>query len=107
MAHKVKKVIKSNILYIRTDLDFTQKEFAKLLDVSERMVQMYEAYETTLPLNKALYICKKWNYTLDQIYLDYSNSKNPKSKFLVDIRDFFTRKKIPLFFRFQIIIGNV
>lgn len=98
MSHKVKEVIKSNILKIRTDLGFTQKEFGELLGISERSVQKYEAYETTLPLDKALYICKKWNYALDQIYLDYSNTKNTKSKFFIDIRDFIHREDDTIIF---------
>ena len=97
MAHKVKNIIESNIYKIRAELNYTQKEFGELLGVSERMIQMYEAYVTTLPLDKALYICKRWNYSLDQIYLDFSK-KYAFNKFSVNIRDFLTRNNNSIIF---------
>lgn len=92
MAHKVKKVIPSHLLEIRTYLKLTQKEMAEYLGVSARMIQKYEAEETTLPIDKAIYISKKWNYSLDQIYFDLDETKNPYNKFSEDIRNFLYRE---------------
>ena len=68
MAHKVKDIIESNIYEIRAEQNLTQEELGELLGVSVRMIQSYEAGQTTLPLDKAMYLCEKWNYSLDQIY---------------------------------------
>ena len=46
---------------------------------------MYPEY--SLPIEKAMFIHNKWDYSLDQIYLDFSQ-KESFTRFSVDIRDF-------------------
>lgn len=92
MVHKNKYFIPSNLADIRTALDLTQKQMGEYLNVSERMIQNYESNNidiaTTLPIDKALYICNKWGYSLDQIYIDINKPNAYDYKFTVDIRDF-------------------
>lgn len=86
---KEKVSVKANTFEIRTELGYTQKEFGKILGVSERAIQNYESLqpEYSLPIEKAMLIHDKWDYSLDQIYLDFSR-KNFFNKFNIDIRDF-------------------
>jgi transcriptional regulator with XRE-family HTH domain len=90
MAHKVKDIIKSNTYEIRKEQELSQDELGEQLGVSARMIQHYEAgSDYSLPIEKAMLMHDKWNYSLDQIYLDFS--KKPSSnKFSIDIRDFFS-----------------
>lgn len=97
MAHKVKDIIESYIYEIRAEQKLTQEELGELLGVSVRMIQSYEAGQTTLPLDKAMYLCEKWNYSLDQIYRDFSK-KPIFNKFSVDIRDFLSISKESIVF---------
>ena len=97
MSHKVKDIIESNIYEIRAEQKLTQEELGELLGVSVRMIQSYEAGQTTLPLDKAMYLCEKWNYSLDQIYRDFSK-KPIFNKFSVDIRDFLSISKESIVF---------
>lgn len=92
MAHKVKKIIPSNLFDIRTGLELSQKEFARHLGVSVRMVQFYESGATTLPIDKALIISETWGYSLDEIYSQKKETSIPNNMFLVDIRDFLSRQ---------------
>lgn len=86
---KIKEVVKSNTCEIRAELGLTQIELGKILGVSDRAIQNYEALEPdySLPIEKAMLIHNKWDYSLDQIYLDFSQ-KPAFNKFNVDIRDF-------------------
>lgn len=97
MAHKVKDIIESYIYEIRAEQKLTQEELGELLGVSVRMIQSYEAGQTTLPLDKAMYLCEKWNYSLDQIYRDFAK-KPIFNKFSVDIRDFLSISKESIVF---------
>lgn len=97
MAHIAKEALKSNTYEIRTKFGYTQKEFGNILGVSERMIQNYEATQTTLPLDRALRICEKLKCSLDQIYLNSSLKPYP-DKFSVDIRDFLSKDKDSLVF---------
>lgn len=101
MAKKPKEKVPNNLLAIREELGYSQKEFGKILDVSERQICNYETDEVcNLPLDKAMLISKKWNYSLDWIYCNteffQGHSKNypesEKCNFLVDIRDFIRKK---------------
>jgi len=99
MSNKEKEIISTNLLAIREEKGYSQKELASILGVSERMICNYETNFSNLPPDKALLLAKKWNYSLDWIYcntdnnLDRINLKNYSKeeciKFLVDIRDFF------------------
>ena len=86
---KIKEAVKSNIYEIRSELKYTQKEFGEILGVSDRAIQNYESMDPdySLPIEKAMLIHNKWDYSLDQIYLDFSQKKSLNS-FNVDIRDF-------------------
>lgn len=107
MANKPKEKIPNNILSIREELKLTQKELGEILNVSVRQICNYETDETsTLPLDKAILISKKWNYSLDYIYCNSTVSKKSntyyteteKNNFLVDIRTFFCKEKDNLYF---------
>lgn len=95
MANKEKKIIPTNLLKIREELNYSQKELGGYLGVSERMVCNYETGESNLPIDKAIFISEKWNYSLNWIYCncDFSeiqmNSYKEKPNFLEDIRHFF------------------
>lgn len=94
MANKVKEIIPTNLQKIREELGYTQKELGEILDVSERMICNYETNESTLPIDKAILIKEKWNYSLEWIYKQNDlpekshnvNKENPN--FLIDIRRF-------------------
>ena len=93
MANKEKKIISNNLLKIREELNYTQQELGQILDVSERMICYYETGLSSLPIDKAVLIRKKWNYSLDWIYnQDLSGKFHDVSEetpdFLVDIRRF-------------------
>ena len=99
--------IQNNLLSIREELKLTQKELGEILNVSVRQICNYETDETsTLPLDKAILISKKWNYSLDYIYCNSTVSKKSntyyteteKNNFLVDIRTFFCKEKDNLYF---------
>ena len=107
MANKPKEKIPNNLLSIREELKLTQKELGEILNVSVRQICNYETDETsTLPLDKAILISKKWNYSLDYIYCNSTVSKKSntyyteteKNNFLVDIRAFFCKEKDNLYF---------
>lgn len=99
MSNKEKEIISTNLLAIREEQGYSQKELGSILGVGERMICNYETNVSNLPLDKALFISKKWNYSLDWIYCNTDNNSdriNLKNyseeeciKFLVDIRDFF------------------
>lgn len=99
MANKCKKKVGNNVLRIREQLGYTQKQFGEILGISERMICNYETNESNLAPDIALTISKKWGYSLDYIYCDILEepiNKEQKQKryitdktiFDVDIRDF-------------------
>ena len=107
MANKPKEKIPNNLLSIREELNLKQKEIGEILNVRVRQICNYETDETsTLPLDKAILISKKWNYSLDYIYCNSTVSKKSntyyteteKNNFLVDIRTFFCKEKDNLYF---------
>lgn len=97
MANKIKEIYSNNLLKIREELGYTQAEMGKILDVSERMIYNYETEESNLPIDKAILLSKKYNYSLDWIYgIDKTHTNNISvhenalqiNKFVVDLRDF-------------------
>ena len=68
MYNKVKEIYPCNLLELRKNLGLTQKELGEILGVSERMICNYETGEITLPIDKAIILSQRWNYTLDWIY---------------------------------------
>lgn len=96
MSNKEKKIINNRVLEIREELGYTQAEFGKILEVSDRMICNYETGESNLPIDKAVLISEKYNYSLDWIYCntEKTNNQNYTQKenlnFSVDIRDFVT-----------------
>lgn len=104
--YQEKKVYPCNLLKLREELKLTQKELGNILDVSTRMISNYEISETTLPIEKAILLCEKYNYTLDWIYCfpikpkdtnDIINKKEYPS-FIADIRNFISRSDDTIFF---------
>lgn len=97
MANKIKEIYPNNLLKIREALGYTQEEMGKILDVGERMICNYETGESNLPIDKAIMLSQKYNYSLDWIYQMEESKNEIKSihkdlsqldKFIVDIRDF-------------------
>lgn len=97
MANKIKEIYPNNLLKIREFLDYTQEEMGKILGVSERMICNYETGESNLPIDKAILLSQKYNYSLDWIYkiketqtnsISVHEHSNQVDKFVVDIRDF-------------------
>lgn len=98
MPNKTKKIIPTNLATIREKLKYTQEDLAKILGVSKKMICYYEQECSNLPLEKAIYLSKRYNFSLDWIYKNPQNSQNTLkfknysdeecTKFLVDIRDF-------------------
>lgn len=97
MANKTKKIYPNNLLTIREDLGYTQAEMGNILKVSERMICNYETGESNLPIDKAIILSQKYNYSLDWIYnikknqtpnISIQGHSEQLEKFLVDIRNF-------------------
>lgn len=96
MANKIKEIYPNNLLKIREELGYSQAEMGKILDVSERMICNYETEESNLPIDKAILLSEKYNYSLDWIYQrkkthnnTYASSEHPEEsdKFVMDIRN--------------------
>lgn len=100
MANKIKDIIPNNLLKIREKLEYTQKDLSEILDVSERMICNYEIGESNLPIDKAVLLSQKYNYSLNWIYCNTQNdfvktefenyTEEENKNFLVDIRNFIT-----------------
>ena len=75
MANKYKKIFKSNLLSIREELGYTQKQMAKKLKVDEKTIRNYEYFETNFPLESAIFLSKTYGYTLDWIYCNFPTQK--------------------------------
>lgn len=97
MANKRKKIYPNNLLKIRENLGYTQLEMGKILNVGCRMICNYETGASNLPIDKAMILSSKYNYSLDWIYgiaetntKNISINENPSQidKFVVDLRDF-------------------
>ena len=88
MANKEKKIIPNNLLKIREELGYTQKELGEILDVSERMVCNYETEQSNIPIDKAILIKEKWNYSQRNLLEKSSIEKEDTTNFRVDIRRF-------------------
>lgn len=108
MGNKIKEIIKTNLLDIREDLGYTQKEMGEILKVSDKTIRNYEYFESNLPIESALILSKKFGYSLDWIYGNSPDKKRdseiviPKqiSNFIVDIRDFVSRYNGMIHFAF-------
>lgn len=96
-----------NLLKLREEFKLTQKELGEILGVSERMICNYETGEITLPIDKAIFLCQQYNYTLDWIYCAPIDCKSAADnldkvkeypKFIVDIRDFLSYSNGAVFF---------
>lgn len=97
MANKIKEIYSNNLLKIREALGYSQTEMGKILNVSERMICNYETGESNLPIDKAILLSNKYNYSLDWIYdirktqnNNASSQEHPEQldKFVMDIRNF-------------------
>lgn len=97
MANKIKEIYPNNLLIIRESLGYSQTEMGKILDVSERMICNYETGESNLPIDKAILLSNKYNYSLDWIYnikktpnIAPHSKEHPEEldKFVMDIRSF-------------------
>ena len=95
-----------NLLALRQKLNLNQEQLGDILGVSTRMVCNYEIGKITLPINKAILLCKKYNCTLDWLYRYPASAKVSVStscqaeeypKFIVDIRDFLSYSGNSLF----------
>lgn len=102
-----KQTYPCNLLELRKELKLTQKQLGEILGTSERMICNYETGEITLPIDKAILLCQKYNYTLDWIYCYPAKPKNTTAflgkmkeypQFVVDIRDFLSYSDDSVFF---------
>lgn len=107
MARKISEIYPCNLLELRKKLDLTQKKLGEILGVSERMISYYETGEKTLPIDRAIFLCKEYNCTLDWMYCNPTNAKSTVAlsdkieeypKFIVDIRDFLSCCKDSVYF---------
>ena len=107
MAQKGNESHPCNLLKLREELELTQKQLGEILGVSERMICNYEIGAITLPIDKAIFLCQKYNYTLDWIYCYPADVKGAAAlsdkaekypKFVVDIRDFLSYSNDSVFF---------
>lgn len=101
MSYKNREALKNNLLQIRKDLGYTQKQMGEVLDVGIRMVCNYETGKHDFPIDKAFILVKEYNYSLNYIYcledssneISLYNTPTPNKEYLVDIREFFSRSK--------------
>lgn len=56
-----------NICDLREDHDFTQKEIADYLGISQTMYARYERYANELPIRHLVGLCKFYGVTADYI----------------------------------------
>lgn len=100
MSKKPESSCQNNLANIRDDLGYTQKQMGEILGVSTRMIQKYESYQYNLPIEKAIFLSNKYNYSLDWIYCNRDPYRNKEyipcyqcenNKFVMDIRNFITR----------------
>ncbi len=108
MPNKKKEIISTNLAILREKLGYTQKDLADILSVDVKMIRNYEEDISNLPIDKAIFLSKKYNFSLDWIYKNTQNnseiqylknySEEERTNFLVDIRDFviFSDNKIKL-----------
>lgn len=89
MSTKNKERYPCNLLKIREELGLTQEQLGDILEVGARMICNYETGETTLPIEKAIVLSKRYNYTLDWIY------SNPMSDNKTNLP---IQKKFPKFY---------
>ena len=90
---------KNNLCELRKELNYTQEDFAELLQVSQKMISYYENGKVALPIQKAIFIAKKFNCSLDWLYcLSTTNHENTNIDFLVDIKKILFRRNNDIVF---------
>lgn len=52
---------------LRTDNDKTQKEIAKILNITYQQYQLYESGKREIPVHKLIILCKYYNISADYI----------------------------------------
>lgn len=70
-----------NIRILREKLGIEQKEFAKLIGISNSRYNHYENETDVIPIKYLIFICEYHNVSLDYIFgftksIDYSNISN-------------------------------
>lgn len=89
MKYIVNEFHPNNLVDIRKEHEFSQKELGEILGVSSRQICNYETGERSLPIDKAMILSEKFNYSLDWIY-SRTERKKEINTFKVDIRNFFS-----------------
>lgn len=85
--------LENNLYELRQELNYTQEDFAELLQVSPKTISYYETGKIALPIQKAIFIAKKFNCSLDWLYcLSTTNHENTNIDFLVDIKKILFRR---------------
>lgn len=87
-----KNNISDNLVILRKELGYTQADLAEILDVSTRMIHNYESGKTLLPIENALKLSEKFNYSLDWLYGNCTKEFDKCDNFLTDIRNLIYRK---------------
>ena len=67
---KEEKVMRTKLIQLRKNKDWTQENVAKLLDISRSTYNAYELGTVDPPLEKALEIKKLFKYDKDDIFLN-------------------------------------
>lgn len=76
----------NNLCAIKLERKMTQCDMAEILGISARMYGNYERGTALFPINRALLLVKKFNYSLDWIYGLNKSNKERTEKFMVDVR---------------------
>ena len=76
-------IIKNRIKYCRESLSLTQSSFGKIFKVSKTTISDWENCLDDIPLKKLVYLCNKFNYSIDYI-LCLSNKNNKYTKCILN-----------------------
>ena len=56
-----------NLKELRNELNMSQREFIKILGVSEGSYALWESNREIIPIKRLLFICEKFNISLDYL----------------------------------------
>lgn len=93
-----KNNIYNNLIELGKELGYTQADLAEFLGVDTRMIHNYESGKTLLPIERALKLAEKFNYSLDWLYGNSTKEFDKCDNFLIDIRNLIYRKNNSIVF---------
>ena len=87
MAKRVQMPVDNNLVILENKNYLNEKQLADFLCVDDSTIRKYKNYENNLPIDLAVKLADKYEYSLDWIYhREKTNSKN----FMIDIRELIT-----------------